>query len=59
MQHITYNDLVARYGKAMAYVALVIIENSAKVARKQVVSFDCEKRLCEAFAQMRETACVA
>jgi hypothetical protein len=56
MSHITYNDLIKRYGNRMAYVALVIIENSAKIRKSHVVAFDCDARLRLAFATMSDRA---
>jgi hypothetical protein len=54
MELIHYDDLTARYGRRMAYAALLIIEGSAKVRQSDVVPFDCEKRLRSALDAMRE-----
>jgi hypothetical protein len=59
MQLINYNDLIARYGKRNAYVALTIIEDSAKVTKNNIVQFDFEKRLHSAFEAMRQTKMAA
>jgi len=59
MTDITYSELVALCGKQTAYPVLLVIENSAKVRKNNVVQFDCEKRLRRAFNTMRENELTA
>lgn len=58
-QYVTYNELATLFGGRMAYVALTLIERSARVRTGNVVDFDCEKRLRRAFAAMRDESLAA
>ena len=52
-EYVTYNELATLFGGRMAYVALTIIERSAEVRTGNVIEFDCDKRLSQAFDAMR------
>jgi hypothetical protein len=57
--YVTYNELNVLFGKRMAYVALALIEKSAGVRTDDVIEFDCDIRLSQAFDAMRDKSLAA
>jgi hypothetical protein len=53
MEKITYNDLVERYGRVMAFDLLLLVERLAKI-RDDIATFDEETRFQRAVEALNE-----
>ena len=58
MDHITYQELVERYGTAAAFDLLLVVERLAKI-NKEIISFDEEERFQKALDALNAVTAAA